>query len=135
MRSHGMPHSQEATAMNRPLRKFWSLVLSASLLAPGCAPQQPFYCREDGDLSHYLDVATEIEYPDVEEPSLNEVTSTLPPLTLKNTENYEMWDLSLRGSGADHAVQQPGDAATGRPRASRRLAGNDFAHAHQPGAP
>ena len=34
---------------------------------PGCAPQQPFYCREDGDLSHYLGVATEIEYPDTEE--------------------------------------------------------------------
>ena len=93
--SHGMPHSQKATAMNRPLRKFWSLVLSASLVAPGCAPQQPFYCREDGDLSHYLDVATEIEYPDVEEPSLNEVTNALPPLTLQNSENYEMWDLSL----------------------------------------
>ncbi len=81
--------------MNRPLRIVLSLVLSASLAASGCAPQQPFYCREDGDLSHYLDVATEIEYPDVEEPSLCEVTNTLPPLTLKNTENYEMWDLPL----------------------------------------
>src|SRR5688572_26351475 len=81
--------------MNRQFRKFWSLVLSASILAPGCAPQQPFYCREDGDLSHYLGVATEIEYPDVEEPSLNEVTNTLPPLTLKNTDNYEVWDLPL----------------------------------------
>ena len=81
--------------MNRPYRKFWSLVLSASLVAPGCAPQQPFYCREDGDLSHYVDVATDIEYPDVEEPSLNEVMNTLPPLTLKNTDNYEMWDLPL----------------------------------------
>ena len=37
----------------------------------------------------------EIEYPDVEEPSLGEVQNTLPPLTLKNTENYEIWDLSL----------------------------------------
>ncbi len=81
--------------MNRPLRKFWSLVLSGSMVAGGCAPQQPFYCREDGDLSHYLDVATDIEYPDVEEPSLHEVTQTLPPLTLKNTDNYEMWDLPL----------------------------------------
>jgi outer membrane protein TolC len=81
--------------MNRPLRKVLSLVLSASLVASGCAPQQPFYCREDGDLSHYLDVATEIEYPDVEEPSLNEVTNALPPLTLKNADNYEVWDLTL----------------------------------------
>jgi outer membrane protein TolC len=81
--------------MNRPYRKFLSLVLSASLVAPGCAPQQPFYCREDGDLSHYMDVATEIEYPDVEEPSLHEVTHAQPPLTLQNTDNYEIWDLSL----------------------------------------
>jgi outer membrane protein TolC len=81
--------------MNRPIRNVLSLVLSASLVASGCAPQQPFYCREDGDLSHYLDVATDIEYPDVEEPSLNEVINTRPPLTLKNGENYEAWDLSL----------------------------------------
>ncbi|MEX0611725.1 MAG: TolC family protein, partial [Pirellulales bacterium] len=81
--------------MNRQFRTFWSLVLSAAMLVPGCAPQQPFYCKEDGDLSHYLDVATEIEYPDVEEPSLDEVHHTLPPLTIKNTENYEVWDLPL----------------------------------------
>lgn len=82
--------------MNRRSREFWCLVLCAATLIPGCQPQQPFYCREDGDLSHYLDVATDIEYPDVEEPHLDEVNNTLPPLTLKNTENYEMWDLSLQ---------------------------------------
>jgi outer membrane protein TolC len=82
--------------MIRHYRKFWSLVLSASMLAPGCAPQQPFYCREDGDLSHYLDVATEIEYPDVEEPALDEVNNALPPLTLKNPEDYQIWDVTLR---------------------------------------
>jgi outer membrane protein TolC len=81
--------------MNRPLRKVLSLMLSASLVASGCAPQQPFYCREDGDLSHYMDVATEIEYPDVEEPSLDEVLYAKPPLTIKNAENYEYWDVSL----------------------------------------
>jgi outer membrane protein TolC len=82
--------------MKRQYRKFWSLVVSAAMLAPGCAPQQPFYCREDGDLSHYIDVATDIEYPDVEEPSLDEVNNTRPPLTLKNNEDYEIWDLSLQ---------------------------------------
>ena len=51
--------------MNRQYRTFWSLVLIGAVLSPGCAPQQPFYCREDGNLSHYLGVATEIEYPDV----------------------------------------------------------------------
>lgn len=82
--------------MKRQYRKFLCLVLSAAMLAPGCAPQQPFYCREDGDLSHYIDVATEIEYPDVNEPSLDEVNSTRAPLTLKNTEDYTIWDLSLQ---------------------------------------
>jgi outer membrane protein TolC len=81
--------------MKNRCRKCWALVLSASVLATGCQPQQPFYCKEDGDLSHYLDVATEIEYPDVHEPSLDEVNCAQAPLTLKNTENYEMWDLSL----------------------------------------
>ncbi len=82
--------------MKRRSRTFWSLVLCVATLVPGCHPQQPFYCKEDGDLSHYLDVATDIEYPDVEEPHLDEVNNTLPPLTLKNAENYEMWDLSLQ---------------------------------------
>ena len=81
--------------MNRQSRKYWSLALIASTLATGVHPQQPFYCREDGDLSHYLGVATEIEYPDVEEGPTCEVANTLPPLTLKNMENYEIWDLSL----------------------------------------
>jgi outer membrane protein TolC len=80
--------------MNQTYRKFWSLVLSGSVLATGCKPQQPFYCK-DGNLSHYLGVATEIEYPDVEEPKLDEVNCALPPLTLKNNENYKMWDLTL----------------------------------------
>lgn len=81
--------------MNHRCRKTWALVLSASVLATGCQPQQPFFFKEDGDLSHYLDVATEIEYPDVQEPSLDEVNCAQAPLTLKNTDNYEMWDLSL----------------------------------------
>jgi outer membrane protein TolC len=81
--------------MKQPLRKFLSLVLSASVVGTGCQPTQPFFFREDGDLSHYLDVATDIEYPDVEEPTLDEVNGTLPPLTLKNTDSYEMWDLTL----------------------------------------
>jgi outer membrane protein TolC len=81
--------------MNHRCRKSWALVLSATVLATGCQPQQPFFFKEDGDLSHYLDVATEIEYPDVEEPLLDEVNCAQAPLTLKNTDNYEMWDLSL----------------------------------------
>lgn len=81
--------------MKQHFRKLLSLVLSTSIVATGCQPTQPFYFKEDGDLSHYLDVATDIEYPDVDEPTLDEVNGALPPLTLRNTENYEIWDLTL----------------------------------------
>lgn len=82
--------------MNRQYRKLLSLVLSALVLATGCQPTQPFYFHEDGDLSHYLDVATDIEYPDVEEPRLDEVNGARPPLTVKSVDDYQMWDLTLQ---------------------------------------
>jgi len=81
--------------MDRHFRDKLSVFLAAVLAATGCAPTQPFYFLEDGDLSHYVDVATEIEYPDVEQPSLDEVSGAMAPLTLKNAEDYEVWDLTL----------------------------------------
>ena len=117
--------------MNRQSRKFWSLVLIASVLASGCAPQQPFYCREDGDLSHYLGVATEIEYPDTEESPSCEVTNTLPPLTLKNTDNYQDLGSDAQRSGADHLMPQPGHAPARWPNCFD-CARYDLAHDHQP---
>ncbi len=65
------------------------------MLATGCQPTQPFYFTGDTDLSHYVDVSTDIEYPDVDEPALDEVTHAQRPLSLKNMDDYEMWDLSL----------------------------------------
>ncbi|MEN0110267.1 MAG: hypothetical protein AAF805_06050, partial [Planctomycetota bacterium] len=82
-------------AMDRHFRASLSLLLSVVMIATGCAPTQPFYFMEDGDLSHYVDVATQVEYPDVEEPSLDEVTGARKPLTVRNADEYEMWDLSL----------------------------------------
>lgn len=81
--------------MNRQIRVFTSLMMSAVFLCTGCQPTQPFFFKEDGDLSHYLDVATEIEYPDVDEASLSEVQFARSPLTLTNAEDFEMWDLTL----------------------------------------
>jgi outer membrane protein TolC len=56
---------------------------------------QPYYLHEDGDLSHYLDTANEIDFPDVEHASLEEVTKTLAPLTIRNADFDTTWDLSL----------------------------------------
>lgn len=68
----------------------------AGLAASGCRPQQPFYFFEDGDLSHYIDRATEIEYPDVEVPSLEDATAAHPPLTVGNPNPTEYYDLPLQ---------------------------------------
>ncbi len=69
-------------------------LISATLLS-GCQPQQPFYLHEDGDLSHYVEKATQIEYPDVEADTLDEVRGAAPPLTLSNSQVREYWDLKL----------------------------------------
>ena len=61
----------------------------------GCTPQQPFYFFEDGDLSHYKGMATDLEVPDVDIKSLEEVTGSLPPLTLANPDAKEIWELTL----------------------------------------
>ncbi len=65
------------------------------LAASGCRPQQPFYFHERGDLGHYVGMATDIEYPDVETTSLDEVEKAKPPLTLDNPMPESTFELSL----------------------------------------
>lgn len=80
-------------------RQFPRLSIVLSLLAVvgiGCRPQQPHYLFEDGDLSHYVGVATQIEYPDVQTCSLDDVANELPPFTLDNSKPREIWDLTLQ---------------------------------------
>ncbi len=65
------------------------------LLLSGCQPTQPYFLHEDGDLSHYLDKATEIEYPDVDSEPLPDAIQAHEPYTLVNAELGKFWDLSL----------------------------------------
>ncbi len=81
--------------MSRPSPLLGVVVCAALALAAGCHPQQPFYFFEDGDLSHYLGVATEIEYPDAEVASLAEAEGAARPFSLQNSEPREVWELSL----------------------------------------
>ena len=81
--------------MKRRVHSIWAILTSALIAFTGCRPQQPFYIREDGDLSHYLDVATELDYPDVEASTLAEVTEAYAPYTLENLEFVSYWDLTL----------------------------------------
>ena len=81
--------------MSRRVHTIWAILTSVMIASVGCHPQQPFYFHEDGDLSHYIDVATEIEYPDVCTTTLEEVENALPPLSLDNLKVANYWDLCL----------------------------------------
>src|SRR5215510_717563 len=73
----------------------WLLVGALIAVTAGCQPIQPFYLHEDGDLSHYLDKATQPEAPDLHQAPLAEVENALTPYSLTNPEPREMWDLTL----------------------------------------
>jgi outer membrane protein TolC len=68
--------------------------LAGNLL--GCKPSTPLFLRDDGDLSHYKGVATQIEYPDVTSDRIDDVAKAQAPLTVANTEPREIWDLTLQ---------------------------------------
>ncbi|MEM0927400.1 MAG: TolC family protein, partial [Planctomycetota bacterium] len=117
--------------MNRSLFQFAAHVqiALAVLLATGCAPTQPFFVGESPSLQHYLDHATEIEYPDVEVNSLPETTQALPPLTVAN-HDYEFWDLSLEQCvqmalhNAKYLITTGGTAETRQNVASQFVSGS-----------
>ena len=81
--------------MSRQFPLVGILVTVATVALTGCHPQQPFYFHEDGDLSHYLDVATDVDYPDVEAETLGEVDGAVRPFSLDNSRPKEIWELTL----------------------------------------
>lgn len=81
--------------MRRQIRFAWVVTMIALTAFTGCHPSQPFYLHEDGDLSHYLNAATEIEDPDLDPNRLAEVENAQAPLTISNSDKFEIWDLSL----------------------------------------
>lgn len=81
--------------MIRHLKSYAVLLALGLTIFTGCHPQQPFYFHEDGDLSHYLNEVTQIEYADVETEPLADASQSQAPLTISDAEFKEMWDLSL----------------------------------------
>ena len=81
--------------MSRQFHSFVVLLLTALTALTGCHPTQPFYFAEDGDLSHYLDQVTDIEYPDVATAALPDAAESQDPLTISNPEFKEIWDVTL----------------------------------------
>ena len=81
--------------MSRQVTQFWAWFFIAALGLSGCHPTQPFFLHEDGDLSHYLDQATEISQADLDSASLAETVNTKAPLTVTSPHFDEIWELSL----------------------------------------
>jgi hypothetical protein len=81
--------------VTRTVRKAWVVLTSVAVLASGCAPRQPFYFFEDGDLSHYVGAIQKIEYPDSDQEPLAEAAGAVEPLTLSNPNFDNIWELSL----------------------------------------
>jgi len=72
----------------------WSTLLMVSL-SIGCSPTKPLYLNDVGDLSTYIEQATKVEYPDVEPPTLDEVTQAYAPMTVLDPDFTSYLDLTL----------------------------------------
>ncbi|MDX1963258.1 MAG: TolC family protein [Pirellulales bacterium] len=81
--------------MRRNLRAAVALLMCTAISITGCAPRQPHFLFEDGDMSHWIGKATQIEHPDVDTQSLAEVTSVPAPLTLSSPNFQQLWELQL----------------------------------------
>ena len=81
--------------MPRLARQLWVALTSITLVASGCAPRQPFYFFEDGDLSHYVGAIQKLEYPDATQEPLDEAAGAVEPLTLSNPKFDNIWEVSL----------------------------------------
>ncbi|MCR9118369.1 MAG: TolC family protein, partial [bacterium] len=81
--------------MSRQFKTSLTLLLLTLVVATGCHPTQPLYLRSDGDLSHYIEQATDLEYPDTQYTSLEDVEQARHPFTVGEFEDAEKWSLSL----------------------------------------
>ncbi len=70
------------------------------LFAAGCQPHRPAYRFDQGDSLYYVGESTEIAYPDVETPILDEVTQAHAPITNSNSNFESFWDLTLEDAVA-----------------------------------
>ncbi len=61
----------------------------------GCAPQQPYYFRNNADLSHYVGVAATIDNVNVNDPPDSEIEGTQRPFSITQPAPKQMWDLTL----------------------------------------
>ena len=78
-----------------PYKLIAALSFTMSLLATGCTPTKPIYLNDTGNLNHFVDQATTIEYPDLETRTLDEVEQALAPITVKDPDFQTYRDVTL----------------------------------------
>jgi outer membrane protein TolC len=90
----GRSYRRKPLVMHKKLiRSIATLQIGLAFLT-GCHPTKPFYMGETGDLSHYIDTASRIEYPDLQSEPLPEASQSMEPYSIDNHE-YEFLDLTL----------------------------------------
>ncbi|MBI1248047.1 transporter [bacterium] len=102
--------------MKTQFHQAWMVVLIGTIIFVGCKPTQPFYFKESGDLSLYLDKATDIEYADVDYDRLQEVENTEAPYTISDPfemDESRIWNLSLEEAVADSLKNSKAMRTTG----------------------
>ncbi|MEI8372170.1 MAG: TolC family protein [Planctomycetota bacterium] len=74
------------------------VLLCVAAILTGCAPQQPLYLRNNGDLSHYIGMSQTIDSANVPEPPFSEVEGTIRPFSIARPAPKDHWDLSLENT-------------------------------------
>ena len=74
-----------------------ALVLGGFLSLTGCNPQMPLYLGKHAPLpvDPYVDMATQIEYPNTETETIEEVKGAQAPLTINNSKGKEIVNITL----------------------------------------
>lgn len=75
--------------------KILTLSICLALLSTGCMPSKPGYLHDAGDLSSYIEHSSQIDYPDVDHPTLDEVTLAHPPMTVIESDFGNFEDMTL----------------------------------------
>lgn len=80
--------------MTRRPSSILKLLLATAMALPGCAWRGNSF-NFDPELAHYQEVATQIEFPDVESASYPEAATGEAPITIENAVPTAYWDLTL----------------------------------------
>ena len=92
------PMFEERDLMRCHPPKLAVVLLCVAAILAGCAPQQPLYFRNNGDLSHYVGMSQTIDNADVSEPPFSEVEGTIRPFSVGGPAPNGTWDLTLEST-------------------------------------